>query len=187
MTQVYITHGYTANGDKHWFPWLKQQLTDLGISCHTLSMPNPENPNPTEWLDYHQSQIQLTEDTILVGHSLGCIATLNLLASTQQKVKGVILVSGFFQCLPTLPELDNFANTYATFYANLGLNSTAYPPKNTTVIASVNDEIVPHSFSDHLALHLKADYIRLPQGGHFLDREGITEFPLVLNLIKALL
>ena len=179
MTQVYITHGYMANGDKHWFPWLENELTKLGITCQRLSMPNPENPSPEEWLAYHQAQITLDEETILVGHSLGCIATLNLLATEQKKVKGAIFVSGFYQPLPNLPELDPFANCYT--------NLTAYRPEKSFVIASLNDEIVKHPFSDQLAQHLGADYIRFPTGQHFCDREGVTELPIVLTLIKALL
>ena len=40
MTQVFITHGYTANGNKHWFPWLEEELAKLGIPCKRLKMPD---------------------------------------------------------------------------------------------------------------------------------------------------
>ena len=110
---------------------------------------------------------------------MGCIATLNFLATQQQKIKGAIFVSGFYEKLPNLPELDIFAD----FYANL----TACKLEKSFVVASLDDHIVPYQYSDHLAQFLGADYIRLPKGGHFLEREGITELPIVLDLIEKLL
>ena len=179
MATIYITHGYTANGDKHWFPWLEQKLAEKGIRCQCLTMPNSDHPTPEEWLAYHQANIKLTEDTILIGHSLGCIATLNFLAIQQQKIKGAVFVSGFYEKLPNLPELDIFAD----FYQNL----TACKPEKSFVVAALNDPVVTHQYSDNLAQFLGAEYIRLPTGGHFLDREGIIELPIVLELVEKLL
>lgn len=178
MIRIYITHGYTANKDKHWFPWLEKKLAEQGIECQRLTMPNSDNPMPETWLKYHQEKIMLDENTILIGHSLGCIATLNFLATQQQKIKGVIFISGFYEKLSNLPELDCFVD----FYQNL----TACKPENSFVLASLNDHIVPHQYSDHLAQFLGAEYIRLPKGGHFLDREGVTELPIVLELVHKI-
>lgn len=179
MTQVYITHGYTANGDKHWFPWLEQELAKIGIPCKRLTMPHSDAPTPEAWLAHHQQEINLTPETILVGHSLGCVATLNFLAASQQKIKAAVLVSGFYEPLPHLPELDAFAKHYA--------NSTACLPEKCMVIAAADDHIVPAEFSERLAQHLGADYLCLPTGGHFLDREGVTELPQVLTFIQQII
>lgn len=178
MKKVYVTHGYTANPTRNWFPWLKQELKKLGLECECLAMPNSDQPNPQAWLEHHQNTLQLDENTLLIGHSLGCIALLNYLAVTQQKVKTAIFVSGFYEKLPTLPELDSFADFYA--------NQTACLPQQSYVISALNDTVVPHSFSDRLAQYLQADYIRLETGGHFIDREGITEMPVLLALIKQI-
>ena len=55
------------------------------------------------------------------------------------------------------------------------------------MVAALNDPVVEHQYSDHLAQFLGAEYIRLPTGGHFLDREGVTELPIVLELVEKLL
>lgn len=178
MTEVYITHGYTANGDKHWFVWLEKALAKRGVKCHRLTMPDSCHPTPEAWLAHHQANVSLNENTILIGHSLGCIATLNFLATAQQKIKGAIFVSGFFEKLPNLPELDAFAN----FYANL----PAYSLEKSYVLAAENDNIVNAVFSQHLAQHLGAEFLLKPTGGHFLDREGVTELPEVLAWVEAL-
>ncbi len=179
MAQVYIVHGYTASPDNHWFPWLEQQLAQRGIACQRLAMPDSAQPNPQKWLDHLNQQVKIDDQTIVIGHSLGCIAWLNFLARNYERPRGAIWVSGFYQPLDTLPELTPFCNLYAVSPPCL-----AFP---STVISALDDSIVPHQYSDELAKHLKADYIRLPSGGHFLDREGWTTFPLVLERIQKML
>lgn len=178
MAQVYIVHGYTANADKHWFPWLENQLTKIGISCERLNMPDSANPSLDRWLT-HLASIKVNAETIFVGHSLGCIAILNFLAKQQLQIKGAVFVSGFYQPLPNLPELSAFTNYYAIL--------PSPPTFPVYVVSALDDNVVAHQYSDALAVHMKADYIRLNQGGHFLDREGFTELPVVLELVKKLL
>lgn len=174
--KVYIIHGYTASPDDHWFPWLEKELKQIGIECYRLAMPDSHNPTPEKWVSYLEQNTEIDEQTVIVAHSLGTITTLGFLAKNNLKPAGVVLVSGFYQSLHTIPELTPFADFYAKQSACCNLKSH--------VIAALDDHIVPHQYSDALAQHLKADYIRLNQGGHFLDREGWTTFPLVLDLIK---
>lgn len=179
MAQVYIVHGYTANADKHWFPWLEQELEKCGVSCERLNMPDSANPSLDGWLNHLAQNVELTDQTVFVGHSLGCIAILNFLAKNYAKIKGAVFVSGFYQPVANLPELAAFTNYYAI------LPSVSSFP--SYVVSALDDNIVNHQYSDALAQHLRADYIRLNQGGHFLDREGVTELPVVLELVKKLL
>lgn len=176
--KVYIVHGYTASPEKHWFPWLESELAKIGVACERLAMPDSSNPTPEKWLAHLAHNVEVDAQTVLVGHSLGCIAWLNFLAKTGAKPKAAVLVSGFYQPLDTIPELAPFAAFYAT------LPPVSLP--NSTVIAAIDDQIVPHQYSDALAQHLHANYIRLNQGGHFLDREGWMEFPLVLELLQKI-
>lgn len=173
--KVYIVHGYGANPKKHWFPDLAKNLAQLGVECHCIAMPNTENPNVEQWLNALQP-LSVDEKTIFVGHSLGCIAILNFLARGYHQPKAVILVSGFYQPLANLPELTPFSNAYAV--------SPPLMPFKSYVISAFDDTVVAHQYSDQLAQHLNADYIRLPTGGHFLESEGWIHFPLVLHLIK---
>lgn len=182
--KVYIIHGYTANPDKNWFPWLERELSKLDIACERLAMPHSDNPYPEAWLAHLEQKITLNElatnnKTVLVGHSLGAIACLTFLAKHQLSPVGTVFVSGFYQALNTLPELNPFCDYYAQF--------PTVPLQNCHVISALNDHIVPHPYSDALAQHLQANYTRLNQGGHFLDREGYTELPIVLESIKTLL
>ncbi|MDH2924778.1 hypothetical protein EV693_11531 [Nicoletella semolina] len=179
MAQVYVVHGYTASAQSHWFGWLKTELEKIGVVCECLTMPDSDNPTPQAWLEHLGKQVHVDDQTIVIGHSLGGLAWLNFLSQAYLTPRGAIFVSGFYQSLPSLPELTTFSNLYAI--------SPSLMPFKSYVVASLDDSIVPHQYSDALAVHLQADYIRLPTGGHFLDREGWTTFPLVLELVKKLL
>lgn len=175
MRRVYIVHGYGGTPEKHWFPWLAAKLCENNIECHRLTMPDTDNPNPDKWLNALIAQVQLDDQAILIGHSLGCIAILNFLAKTRQAPKRCIFVSGFYQPLPNLPELTGFTNVYTIL--------PDVPSCDYHVIAALDDDVVPHTYSDALAVHLNAVYHRFPNGGHFLGEEGVTELPQVLDLI----
>lgn len=56
--------------------------------------------------------------------------------------------------------------------------------KHRYVIASLNDMIVPTEMSLRLSQQLNASFYALPDSGHFLGDDGITELPLVLELLK---
>lgn len=174
--QVYLIHGYGGAPNLHWFKWLDNALSEKGIKTYQLTMPNTQKPQASEWLEQMKKDIKVNDQTIIVGHSLGCIATLNFLANTQQKVLGVVLVAGFSESLASLKELDSFSQMYK--------NRNASPQMlHSVVIAAMNDAVVPHHFTDKMAQELKSKYIRLPEGGHFVTGSGYTKFPLVLSEI----
>lgn len=179
--RVFITHGYTAHSQKHWFPWLKVRLEKEKFSVKVLDMPNSSQPKPEEWLVHHQAKIpELHETDIFIGHSLGCIATLRFLAQQNQKIAGLILVAGFDQAVPNLPELDVFTAEkldYSQFVANI---------PQRTVIASKDDEVIHHGFSEQLAVNLNAKYFVTNGYNHFTERFGVTELPLVLDEVLSM-
>ncbi|TDQ57732.1 hypothetical protein EDC45_1380 [Mesocricetibacter intestinalis] len=180
--RLYITHGYTANSRSHWFPWLKRVLAKHNMLTTIFDMPDSHHPDPRQWLDYHRKHIeQCDENTIFVGHSLGCIATLSYLQTQYSNIAGVILVSGFDRTLPNLPELNPFLNPMPD-YADL-IERIPY----RTVIAAADDPVVNCTYSEQLARHLQADYQLLASGGHFLDREGCTQLmPVYREVLKIL-
>lgn len=178
--RVFITHGYTANSQKHWFPWLKVRLENKGFFVTVFDMPDSDKPNPSAWLVHHQTNINnISPQDIFIGHSLGCIATLRFLVQQNQPVGGLILVAGFDQPLPNLPELNEFTAQQPDYAALI--------PKipQRTVIASLDDEIVNPDLSERLAVNLQTKYITTQGYNHFTERYGVTQLPLIYDEIIA--
>ncbi|MWV62102.1 serine hydrolase family protein [Helicobacter saguini] len=185
--QVIIVHGFAANADKHWFKWLKNELEkNNSVNVKVLNMPNSENPNLQEWLNTLKNEVQnLDENTYFVGHSLGCITILRYLENLDSKnsknfkgkIGGVFLVSGFYESLQILPQLDSFTKPTLDFSK---VNSRV---KTAFVFSARNDEIVPTTLSQNLATKLQAIFIQTPTGKHFMDREGVNTMPLLYDII----
>ena len=182
IKKVIIVHGYTASPQKNWFPWLKAELGSLGASVYIPEMPESSSPNPDKWQQcLTDLSADIDENTLLIGHSLGCVTVLRFLEQVlaeNQKVGGYILVSGFDSEQDTLPELASHTQYKLNYDALINASD-----KRISIISS-NDEIVSPSSSKRLANSLKTDIFVEDNAGHFLDREGYTEFPFLLRLIK---
>jgi uncharacterized protein len=175
--KVYIVHGYMAAATDHWFPWLNEQLAKEGIEVTILSLPDSVQPDREKWLDYMVSHVQLDENTIFVAHSLGCLATFNLLEYEKRPIKGLLLVSGFINQSP-LTELDAFVSSTTDTQLIKGLAS------NRISIAAKDDTIVPYQMTVELSKKLDAELLTLEEGNHLMASDGFIVFPLLLEILR---
>jgi uncharacterized protein len=176
--QIYIVHGYSALPSDHWFPWLRDNLEQRGAAVSIVDLPSPDNPQPDEWQEALENQVSvLDRETYFVTHSLGSITLLRYLESitSNERIGGYILVSGFNGSLPNLRQLDSFQRIGIDYERLVQITG------NRVVIAALDDASVPHAFTEKLAKSLDANFISVERGGHFLDSDGFTEFPLLLN------
>jgi predicted alpha/beta hydrolase family esterase len=172
-----IIHGYAATPSDHWFGWLAEHLESAGIPTLVPALPVPEAPDPGSWLNATQQIGVPDEDTILIAHSLGCLTVLRYLAAQQEpwRLGKLILVSGFLDPLPALPNLDG--------YIGEGCDVSSIPGRigRLTVIRSDDDPYVPTGHTDRLAHQLMATPQVVTGAGHFLATDGVTALPEVLN------
>ena len=72
MKTAFIFHGTAGYPEENWFPWLREKLQSRGYTIFVPQFPTPEGQSLETWLrvldDYKQ---HITEDTIMIGHSLG--------------------------------------------------------------------------------------------------------------------
>ena len=140
-------------------------------------MPNPTAPNAEEWLEFLKKEIHMDDQTVLIGHSVGCVAVLTYLANTGAKALGTILVSGFDEPLKRLPQLDPFITLYKA-------QPSIAPLENSYVFAALDDQSVPYQMIDDLSRHLDSVLIRYPHGGHFKEEDGYDTFPALLHKVE---
>ncbi|MCO7051781.1 alpha/beta hydrolase [Proteus terrae] len=183
--RIFIIHGYTASPEDNWFPWLKEKLEALGCDVAVPTMPESNSPEPKRWQQQlTDANIKLDKDTILIGHSLGCITLLRFLSeqsSENVKIGGYILVSGFDRKQDTLPELNSH------IYEQLDYNKLIKISDKRVSVISSNDWVVDPQASKDLANRLQTEIIIEDNAGHFLDREGYTELPILLDIFKNML
>ncbi|MBG6237519.1 putative alpha/beta hydrolase family esterase [Mycetocola sp. CAN_C7] len=182
--RIVVAHGYLASPDKHWFPWLVEQYgADV---VHVPALPDPTEPQPAAWLETLAAAIgEVDDDTVLVGHSLGTITTLRVLAALPRPwtLGGLVIVAGFAEPLPNLPKLDPFT------VPSLDLEPIRANIRHRHVFGSDNDTTVAPPITAALARSLDAPLTIIPGGGHFVERQGcraIAELLPVINLMLAM-
>lgn len=188
--RIIVVPGFGATPQDHWFPWLRETAAGATI----IELPNPQSPDARTWIPLIAQKIgQLTPRTGIITHSLGGISTLQALQRlvTQERVAesglgALVMVAPFINTLPPTgeAELDNFiATNLAGFLKGLELLTLHPVLGKITVIHSDNDPLVPAALSDSVASAFEARTVIVPGAGHFLDSDGITHLPQVLDAL----
>lgn len=183
MRQIFVLHGYSASIDDHWFLDLKHQIENENTKVTLIPFPDSENPDVDAWQKVLDQQIpKVDENTYFVAHSLGVITLLHFLQKHDyQNIGGIILVSGFSGPISDFSSLDGYitkSKVDTNYFKGI---------KKKLVYLSDNDDLVPPKLTIELAKEIDAPYITIPNGGHFLGREGYTKFPQVVNSLKEML
>ncbi|MEI2558831.1 RBBP9/YdeN family alpha/beta hydrolase [Acinetobacter pittii] len=183
MRQIFVLHGYSASIDDHWFLDLKHQIEDEHTTVTLIPFPDSENPDVNAWQKVLDQQVpKVDENTYFVAHSLGVITLLHFLQRHDyQKIGGMILVSGFSGFISDSSVLNSYitkSKVDTNYFKDI---------KKKLVYLSDNDDLVPPKLTIELAKEIDAPYITVPNGGHFLGREGYTTFPQVVNSLKEML
>ncbi|MCZ1179262.1 alpha/beta hydrolase [Acinetobacter pittii] len=183
MRQIFVLHGYSASIDDHWFLDLKHQIEDEHTTVTLIPFPDSENPDVNAWQKVLDQQVpKVDENTYFVAHSLGVITLLHFLQRHDyQKIGGMILVSGFSGPISDFSPLD-------AYITKSKVNTNYFKDiKKKLVYLSDNDDLVPPKLTIELAKEIDAPYITVPNGGHFLGREGYTKFPQLVDSLKQIL
>jgi uncharacterized protein len=178
--RVFIVHGFQGDPLSGWKSWLKKELEDEGFKVTSLSMPNPDHPKMSEWVEFLDQAIKSPdENTYLVGHSLGCITILRYLEKLPASIRlgGVVLLAGFAQKLgkEDFTKLDHFVED------PLDWDKIKSHSLNFLAIHSDNDPHVPLENGHLFEKELGAKLIIEPGKGHFSSSEGTTQIPILLE------
>lgn len=183
-SSIYLIHGFTASSKANWFPWLKEQMKNKGFALIVPDMPNTDDPHLVPWLQkLDESVSKINEKTIFIGHSLGCITTLRFILKKSISIKGAILVSGFMDKNPMEIQKEGL-NEFMSGEIDIVKVKSLIPHR--VMLTAVDDDIVPMEATKKMADKLDARLIILDKGGHFIDRDGFTEFPEVAALLEEL-
>ncbi|MDM3315957.1 alpha/beta hydrolase [Citrobacter sp. Cb220] len=150
-----------------------------------MTISNPQQIKNNSTIHKAALKIGSSANTWLIAHSPGCVTILLLLERLpeDEMPHSIILVSGFTESLPLWRQ-----------YGLTRMEEFTFPPvemerikkmiKHRYVIASLNDMIVPTEMSLRPSQQLNAPFYARPDSGHFLGDDGVTELPLVLELLK---
>lgn len=170
-----ILHGYKSSSEINFHPWIQQELESRG---HTVEIPDlPEPDNPQAQIEYVQKNINLTENTVLVGHSLGTIVAMKVLESSKVKVRKLVLAGGFTE--PNFKD-DRERGFADNFEWSFDFDQIRAQASEITLLHDPNDYAIPESEAKKLERVLQGNLqIVAGEEAHFVGKKE----PAVLNAV----
>ena len=166
----------TRSYDKHWLPWIKEELVSRKIKVETPLMPKPWAPN---YEDYKKEleKYSVDEASVLIGHSCGCAFLVRWLGESKQKIAKLILVAPW-----KIPdEGDKGREDFYTYPIDESIKNRV----NKIIMFTANDEEADGKKSLSIFHEaLGGEIINLKNHGHYiLSHMGTSEFPELLERI----
>lgn len=171
-------HGYGSSPAMHFWPWLTNELKRRGHEVLVPALPDPENPDPEAWTKaLVESARVLTDEDIIVGHSLGGAAALRFLEAAEARTtpKACVLISA-----PWFIKDDRFRGF---FLSDLDHDVLMWRASRFAVIHAKNDHVIPVDHAQKYAQVFHAALTTPETGGHFQDPIQ----PLLLDLIEKII
>ncbi|HEY4526935.1 MAG TPA: alpha/beta fold hydrolase [Candidatus Paceibacterota bacterium] len=90
-----ILHGFQSAPDRPRWQWIKAELEKMGHEVVIPALPSPDDPKENEWVETALNATTYDENTVLVGHSLGAVAALQVAERLTKPIFRVVTVGGF--------------------------------------------------------------------------------------------
>ncbi|RMD52287.1 alpha/beta fold hydrolase, partial [Candidatus Parcubacteria bacterium] len=161
--KIILIHGYKANPQSNFFPWLKGELRKMGHEVMMPELPNADNPDPEEWTKFLLDEVGVIDDeTIILGHSLGAPAALRFLEAAEAIAtpRACILVSP-----PWMIKNEQFRGF---FLSELDFDVLMWKARRFVVIHSKDDDKIPFDHAQKYAKVLQATLVEREGEGHYL-------------------
>lgn len=188
MKRAFLIHGWSGLPDSSWRPWLKRELEAHGYVVESLAMPDTDDPRIETWVSFLAAAVGVPdEETILVGHSIGCQAILRYLATLPegQRISVAYLVGGWFSKLTNSDSEEELRISKPWRETPINFENVKRATKSIVAIFSDNDPYVPLENEVAIREKLGAKTIVVSKMGHIGEDDGVTELPVLLDEILA--
>lgn len=162
-----LVPGFKDSGPEHWQSLWQTRLPAL----LRISQRRWDNPDIELWIGAIKRLIdERRRPAVLIGHSLGALASCCLAADGHPLVAGLMLVA---PAEPTRFEAE----------ARVPERALGHP---SLVVASQNDSVMRFSRAEHWSRVWGADLVDLGEAGHINAEAGFGPWPHGLNLLAGL-
>ncbi len=172
--RVVLIHGYNANPEMNFHPWLIQQLKDKGIEVIAPKIPLEGEPDVLLCIDaLVQAVGRLDEKTIILGHSLGGVLALRYLEAAEavSTPRAVMLIAA-----PWQTKSETIKNL---FLSEFDYDVVAWKAKEFVIVHDKEDTMVPFDHALKYQKMLNAELIETTGNNHYMD----AEYPILFETI----
>ena len=189
-----LIHGFEGNGTGHWFKKMKEALEERGVEVFNPTMSTSYHPTAESWLTELSPIVKdFGPDDIIVGHSLGSNAALQLVQKEKSNIGRLFLVASaigkirdekFWKMVQDMDGPESDTDALRKFWeASLDYEKISKSAPNVTFIRSKDDVVIPPVTHEKFPTSWKVE--ELSGFGHF-DSEKGTEFDVLWEKLFAL-
>ena len=185
MKNIFLIHGSFGHPEENWFPWLKEKCEKLGYRVFAPQFPAGKNQSMESWRKtFEPYEKFFTEQTIVVGHSLGPAFLLDVIEKLHTPLRAAFFVSSFINLLgnPTFDDVNRSFVDRTFNWERIQNNCKKY-----VLFHSDNDPYVPLVEAENIARKLDVNVHVIRNGGHLNTEAGYTTFPELLDEIQKVL
>ncbi|WP_316862452.1 alpha/beta hydrolase [uncultured Cohaesibacter sp.] len=162
-----LVPGFKNSGPEHWQSFWER---DVGI-FQRISQRRWDQKDIELWIDaIRRHTDELKHPAILIGHSLGALASACAIAAETPKVAGAMFVA---PAEPLRFEVEN----------RIPMSRLSVP---TTLVASHNDKLLTFARAQWLADMWGSDFIDVGEAGHINSEAGFGRWPYGLTILRDL-
>jgi predicted alpha/beta hydrolase family esterase len=167
-----ILHGLEGSGPGHWQTWLAERLRTRGEHVSYPDLPEPFDPQPEEWLDALERELDNLDEPVVVCHSLGCLLWLRFAARAQDRTAERVL-------LVAPPWREDVAAVVRFKPDGVQPEHVRRVAGETLIACSDNDPYCPAGAVTTYAEPLEIRARVIPGAGHINTDAGYGEWPAV--------
>ena len=172
MSPFLILHGLEGSGPDHWQTWLAERLRARGEHVSYPDLPEPFDPQPEEWLDALEGELEGVTEPVVLCHSLACLLWLRFAAAAgERRAERVLLVAP-----PRRDDLPPVARFNPDGVSAADVSRVA---GETLIVCSDNDPYCPAGAITTYAEPLEIPAQLISGAGHINTEAGYGEWPAV--------
>lgn len=183
MKIVFVPGNGGSTTQDNWFPKVKSQLEYHGFEVIAAVFPDADLARESYWVPFLIDELKVDQNTILVGHSSGAIASMRLAENHQ--ILGAVLVGAYYTDLGIEKEKQSGYFDRLWNWEKIWKNQ-----QWITLFASVDDPWIPIQEPRYIHEQLNCEYHEYKNQGHFGGDYFKAEFPeltlAILNNTRTL-
>lgn len=175
MKKALILQGWYQKPDSNFYPWLKDELGKKGYEVFLPDLPtmHTDAPDMQQQIAFVTENLPIDEETIVFGHSLGCLLAMRL-AETYAFSKMFLIAGWDFNDLT--PEHKLFWKT------PIDHTKIKEHIKEIYCLSGDNDPYFTPFTVEEMSKRLNGKFILIKGAGHFIDKNGEGKISELIKL-----
>lgn len=191
---IVVVPGWRTTRKQGWFPWLERAAANLGTSFEIIeAVPNITVPRRHLWVKAIARCVENAEKNgqkvILIGHSMGCWAISSYLLQRDKPIEATIFIAPSFGWIHARFAVHPiFKHLSLPFMIGRPVSPKQIINKSREyfLIYSSTDKYISTRLAKHNAKKLQATTHHIADAGHFGEKDGYLELPLLGNILDEL-